>query len=100
MGPPPLRIDPTTHRTMGERSFTTEVHLAPISNRTTIIHVSSKEEEGNVLFNDVLNTFYLRLYGVGKEEDKCICLSPTFMVISEAYRGYILVYTDCPRDGN
>ena len=24
-----------------------------------------KEEEGNVLFNDTLNTFYLRLYGVG-----------------------------------
>ena len=23
-------------------------------------------EEGNVLFNDALNTFYLRLYGVGK----------------------------------
>ena len=23
-----------------------------------------KEKEGNVLFNDVLNTFYLRLYGV------------------------------------
>ena len=22
--------------------------------------------EGNVLFNDTLNTFYLRLYGVGK----------------------------------
>ena len=25
----------------------------------------SKENEGNVLFNDTLNTFYLRLYGVG-----------------------------------
>ena len=24
-----------------------------------------KEKEGNVLFNDALNTFYLRLYGVG-----------------------------------
>ena len=23
-----------------------------------------KKEEGNVLFNDALNTFYLRLYGV------------------------------------
>ena len=23
-------------------------------------------EEGNVLFNDTLNTFYLRLYGVGQ----------------------------------
>ena len=26
---------------------------------------SSREEGGNVLFNDALNTFYLRLYGVG-----------------------------------
>ena len=24
-------------------------------------------KEGNVLFNDALNTFYLRLYGVGYE---------------------------------
>ena len=24
-----------------------------------------KHQEGNVLFNDVLDTFYLRLYGVG-----------------------------------
>ena len=24
-----------------------------------------KERKGNVLFNDALNTFYLRLYGVG-----------------------------------
>ena len=24
-----------------------------------------KEEERNILFNDVLNTFYLRLYSVG-----------------------------------
>ena len=23
-----------------------------------------EEEEGNVLFNDALNTFYLRLYGI------------------------------------
>ena len=27
--------------------------------------VDSMVEEGNVLFNDALNTFYLRLYGVG-----------------------------------
>ena len=24
-----------------------------------------RKKEGNVLFNDTLNTFYLRLYGVG-----------------------------------
>ena len=27
--------------------------------------MSSRMVEGNVLFNDALNTFYLRLYGVG-----------------------------------
>ena len=27
-------------------------------------HSDSKRKEGNVLFNDTLNTFYLRLYGV------------------------------------
>ena len=27
--------------------------------------VSTHQQEGNVLFNDALNTFYLRLYGVG-----------------------------------
>ena len=26
---------------------------------------SSKTRKGNVLFNDALNTFYLRLYGIG-----------------------------------
>ena len=25
---------------------------------------ATKQKEGNVLFNDALNTFYLRLYGV------------------------------------
>ena len=27
-------------------------------------HSDSERKEGNVLFNDTLNTFYLRLYGV------------------------------------
>ena len=29
-----------------------------------IIRVEGRKKEGNVLFNDTLNTFYLRLYGV------------------------------------
>ena len=29
------------------------------------VHSDSERKEGNVLFNDTLNTFYLRLYGVG-----------------------------------
>ena len=40
-----------THRIMSGCS-TKELHLAPI------------ERERNVLFNDALNTFYLRLYGI------------------------------------
>ena len=28
-------------------------------------HSDSERKEGNILFNDTLNTFYLRLYGVG-----------------------------------
>ena len=27
-------------------------------------HTDSERKEGNVLFNDALNTFYLRLYGI------------------------------------
>ena len=34
------------------------------SNKATVVHVIMKKKEGNVLFNDALNTFYLRLYGV------------------------------------
>ena len=32
-----------------------------------VVHLLHEEgrKEGNVLFNDVFNTFYLRLYGVG-----------------------------------
>ena len=30
-----------------------------------VIIYHSKRKEGNVLFNDALNTFYLQLYGVG-----------------------------------
>ena len=29
------------------------------------LSLHKEEEEGHVLFNDALNTFYLRLYGVG-----------------------------------
>ena len=46
----------------------------------TNCHGSEFKQEGNVLFNDALNTFYLRLYGVGhmvkdhsdrREETRC-----------------------------
>ena len=35
---------------LGDRGFNTDITV---------------NKEGNVLFNDALNTFYLRLYGVG-----------------------------------
>ena len=36
-----------------------------ISRQGGKIVLKCKERKGNALFNDVLNTFYLRLYGVG-----------------------------------
>ena len=39
-----------------------------LSNTNVYDVISSKEgrrKEGNVLFNDTLNTFYLQLYGIG-----------------------------------
>ena len=47
----PRWIDPMTHNTKS-RCSTTELHFAPVI------------QEGNVLFNDALNIFCLRLYGV------------------------------------
>ena len=72
----PWRIDPTTHRTTSERSYhgaTSRSACATESARgsvfecsSKICHIPSLSKEGNILFNDALNTFYLRLYG-GKE---------------------------------
>ena len=53
-----------------------ELHLAPRSERMNVVNSGKSEilkfvmavlgkKEGNVLFNDKLNTFYLRLYCVG-----------------------------------
>ena len=48
--------------------FTDSTAMNLLINQTCTFVVPSsgrrKEEEGNVLFNDALNTFYLRLYGV------------------------------------
>ena len=54
----PWMIDPTTHRTMSERSY----HGAT-SRSCTVVRDFRKE--GNVIVNDALNTFSLRLYGIG-----------------------------------
>ena len=39
-------------------------HVGLHGKRARIYHQTSRRKEGNVLFNDALNTFYLRLYGV------------------------------------
>ena len=56
---PPQRIELMTHHTMSRYS-TRELHFVP-TNKT---FKNSGGKEGNVLFNDALNTFYLWLYGI------------------------------------
>ena len=38
--------------------------LPPLHGIENTFRIASREKERNVLFNDALNTFYLRLYGV------------------------------------
>ena len=37
---------------------------AVLDQSSSVSHKKISHKEGNVLFNDALNTFYLRLYGV------------------------------------
>ena len=53
-------IDLTTHHTKS-RCSTIELHLA----NPMMQYSFANRKEGHVLFNDTLNTFYLRLYGIG-----------------------------------
>ena len=39
-------------------------HYFPIDVREKEMHYLNERKEGNVLFNDALNTLYLRLYGI------------------------------------
>ena len=55
---------------------------------------SERRKEGNVLFNDTLNTFYLRLYGVGLSTKCTKCLFIIFIslitvLIHVYYKGKI-----------
>ena len=50
--------------------FTTGTDLKPTAHQTRVTSLGSEyarkeRKEGNVLFNDTLNTFYIRLYDVG-----------------------------------
>ena len=73
---PPCGINPTTQHIISERS-TSELHPAPSLQLNYLVSI---EKERNVLFNDTLNTFYSRLYGVGHmvkdhsaTEETCCC---------------------------
>ena len=66
------RIKNAQRTTMGEKRLnmlmSIECELLRTVDTTSTIkdfaHIKSRERERNVLFNDALNTFYLRLYGV------------------------------------
>ena len=52
-------------------------------NNCCITFIYSNRKEGNVLFNDALNTFYLRLYGVrttqiARDETRCCHIGYSF----------------------
>ena len=58
-----------------EHTLTNNQQVQTHSSQTTAILTNRKE--GNVLFNDVLNTFYLQLYGVRYMVKDCfICTIP------------------------
>ena len=38
-------------------------------------------KEGNVLFNDALNTFYLRLYGIRNFMNACLCFYTKYYMV-------------------
>ena len=55
-------------------------------------------KEGNVLFNDALNTFYLRLYGVihiAREETRCCHMGYSFRLAAR-----VLLYSSSHRQDN
>ena len=60
---PPLVVGtaaPLTHRTVQTPPPLFQHHLRHLATQYQVVG----RKEGNVLFNDTLNTFYLRLYGV------------------------------------
>ena len=64
---PPWGIDPMTYYTtfysyLFALVYFTQEYIIPLDLRSCGI---CRKKEGNVLFNGALNTFYLRLYGIG-----------------------------------
>ena len=64
--PQPTQVDHPVHH-LGHAETVAEVVERVVT--VVLLHTQLKRrKEGNVLFNDALNTFYLRLYGVGHME--------------------------------
>ena len=58
------RSDGRMGRTMSERSYDGATSRSGIVQRHNELYSEHDILTGNVLFNDALNTFYIRLYGV------------------------------------
>ena len=84
----PLGIIATNNRTMGGRSYHGPTSRSCIK--------KERERERNVLFNDALNTFYLRLYGVRhmvkdhSDSEKGNPLPPHRLLLSISSKGSFL----------
>ena len=66
--PPPPKCKAITDQISRHDVFTLpyEIHCIPVLFYSCFnVFRTRGRKEGNVLFNDALNTFYLRLYGVG-----------------------------------
>ena len=48
-----------------ERALEVQHGLLVLRPQRVVVTCNQRRKEGNVLFNDALNTFYLRLYGIG-----------------------------------
>ena len=74
-----------------EQNNRTELYLSlghhPVAKEEHVIQIQQLKKEGNVLFNDALNTIYLRLYGVGhmvkdnSDSEKGNPLSPHWLLL-------------------
>ena len=68
----------------------------------SLSRLGQRRKEGHVLFNDALNTFYLRLYGVGymvkdhsaREETHCRHMGYSFRLTARVllYSFYIFIF--------
>ena len=70
------------------------------SNESGVVQDCLRERERNVLFNDALNTFYLRLYGVRhmvkdhSDSEKGNPLPPHRLLLSINSKGYFICRQD------